>query len=170
MKRCTRCKCEKAESEFAEYKGKLFCWCRACQRESSSLYYHALSERKRKALNRRGHATAKSSGSEQRHRNRWKQKYQDDPVFRQRFQTAQAAKRYGITPEEYADRRSRPCAICGVFDAPGKRGSGMHIDHDHASGSIRGTLCAACNRGIGMFGDRAELLVRAAAYLREWEK
>ena len=171
MKQCSRCKSEKPEDEFATYKGKLFCWCRACQREASSAYYHGLSERKRKALNRRGHAATKSSGAEKRSRGRWMQKYRDDPVFRRKFQDGQAAARHGITPAEYAERRSQPCAICGVFkDEPGKRGSGMHIDHDHATGKLRGTLCARCNRGIGMFDDRAEMLARAAAYLSEWAK
>ena len=83
----------------------------------------------------------------------------------------QNGRNYGITPAEYAERRSRPCAICGVFkDEPGKRGSGMHIDHDHATGQLRGTLCDRCNRGVGMFDDRVELLTRAAAYLSEWAK
>ena len=171
MKRCSRCKSEKPESDFAEYGGKLFYWCRACQRESSKAYYYGLSERKRKALNRRSHAATKASGAEKRHRNKWMQKYRASPVFRREFQDGQGARRHGITPEEYAERRSRPCAICGVFkDEPGKRGSGMHLDHDHATGQLRGTLCDKCNRGLGLFDDRTELLTRAAAYLSEWTK
>lgn len=41
----------------------------------------------------------------------------------------------------------------------------MHVDHDHATGAIRGVLCLNCNQGIGKFGDDPDLLRRAAVYL-----
>ena len=171
MKRCSRCKVEKPESDFPRYQGKFHSWCRPCMCAASKAYYHGLSERKRKELNRRGHAATKASGAEKQYRKRAIERYQTDHEFRQRFRNAQGGRIHGVTPEEYAERRSRPCAICGVFKhEPGKRGSGMHIDHDHATGQLRGTLCARCNRGIGMFDDRIELLTRAAAYLSEWTK
>lgn len=83
----------------------------------------------------------------------------------------QAARTYGITPEEYVERRKASCAICGRFDAneEGKRGQGMHVDHDHDTGELRGTLCPTCNRGLGSFKDDPKLLVKAAAYLYDYE-
>jgi len=77
---------------------------------------------------------------------------------------------YGITPEEYTARVSRPCDICGVLEPRGKRGCGMHVDHDHTTGKLRGTLCHRCNRGIGMFGDDPERLEKAVAYVRQWKE
>ena len=85
---------------------------------------------------------------------------------RDRIRALQGGRIHGISAEEYTERRSQPCAICGVLKVePGKRGSGMHIDHDHRTGKIRGTLCDRCNRGIGMFDDSVEKLQAAIQYL-----
>ena len=75
---------------------------------------------------------------------------------------------YGITPEEYAARVAKPCEICGVLEPRGKRGCGMHVDHDHRTGRLRGTLCHRCNRGIGMFDDDPEKMRRAVEYVLTW--
>lgn len=50
----------------------------------------------------------------------------------------------------------------------------LNVDHDHSccpgqgtcGDCVRGLLCRACNRGIGSFQERADLLHRAASYLR----
>ena len=39
------------------------------------------------------------------------------------------------------------------------------IDHDHATGKIRGLLCNACNKGLGLFTDSIEKLNKARKYL-----
>lgn len=54
------------------------------------------------------------------------------------------------------------CAICGT--APKTRR--LNIDHCHATGQVRGLLCPRCNRGLGWFRDRIDLLHGAAVYLR----
>jgi hypothetical protein len=60
------------------------------------------------------------------------------------------------------------CAICRT-DKPGGTQAAdrmvWSIDHDHDTGKVRGLLCSACNRGLGLFGDSAEACRRAADYL-----
>lgn len=71
---------------------------------------------------------------------------------------------YGLTPEQYDEMlaaQGGKCAICrSEFDGT------PHVDHDHATGKVRGLLCNGCNRCLGFANDNQQTLERAAAYLR----
>ena len=54
------------------------------------------------------------------------------------------------------------CAICRTTEPIG----GWHIDHDHATGHVRGVLCGNCNKGLGFFKDSSLNLSRAHGYLK----
>lgn len=57
------------------------------------------------------------------------------------------------------------CAICGI-DHAARVGSGrLSIDHDHATGKVRGLLCHRCNSLLGHAKDKVETLRKAIAYL-----
>jgi hypothetical protein len=71
--------------------------------------------------------------------------------------------RYGVSAaeiEEQVERQAGLCVIClkVLGDKP-------HVDHDHATGEVRGVLCFNCNGGLGQFRDDAGLLARAVGYL-----
>lgn len=57
------------------------------------------------------------------------------------------------------------CGICRSA-SPG-RYKRFSVDHDHATGAIRGLLCNECNRGIGLLRDSKEVLRSAIAYLEK---
>jgi copper chaperone CopZ len=75
-------------------------------------------------------------------------------------------KKYGISIAEYDFlllKQEDQCGIC-------KRHKSsftirLCIDHNHSTGKIRGLLCSNCNRGLGLFQDRADWLRNAANYL-----
>lgn len=78
--------------------------------------------------------------------------------------------RYRVTAEEYDTRcaaQDGKCAICGQPPGANVRahwGGKLCVDHDHASGTIRGLLCNDCNLVVG-YGKTPDVLLRAAQYL-----
>jgi hypothetical protein len=75
---------------------------------------------------------------------------------------------YGITGEQYAALLSYQggrCAICQRATGASKR---LAVDHDHATGKVRGLLCGRCNRDVlGHLRDDPAALRRAADYLEK---
>lgn len=73
--------------------------------------------------------------------------------------------KYGIDAEDWArmfNAQNCSCAICGDrLDG----GLGTHVDHDHATGAIRGLLCHGCNTSIGHLSESPDVLRRAITYL-----
>jgi len=84
---------------------------------------------------------------------------------------------YGITPEEYKEKvkkqRNR-CALCGNKETHKDHRSGkvrvLSVDHDHKTNKLRGLLCGNCNRGLGMFKDSIDLLLKAIKYLKKHKR
>lgn len=74
-------------------------------------------------------------------------------------------RRYGLTVADYEallTQQNGVCAICGK--ACPTRGR-LSVDHDHATGEVRGLACHKCNTALGLFDDNPTLLRAAAAYL-----
>jgi hypothetical protein len=74
--------------------------------------------------------------------------------------------KYRLTAEDFEmlwDYQDGRCAGCGGEFGRGKEG--LHVDHDHATGQVRGLLCAPCNTAIGLCRDSGVRLRQLAAYL-----
>lgn len=83
---------------------------------------------------------------------------------------AKLRRRYGITIDQYEAMLARQvgrCAICRTDKPGGNGGRTFHVDHDHATGRVRGLLCSPCNSGLGHLGDSPGRLREALAYLGE---
>lgn len=70
-------------------------------------------------------------------------------------------RRYGITAEHFDTMLAEQDGLCAICrEAPAG-----HVDHDHATGRVRGLLCFNCNGALGQFRDRTDLMLRAVAYV-----
>ncbi len=78
-------------------------------------------------------------------------------------------RKYGMTVADYDAMlvaQDGGCAICGG-QPNGRWKHKFHVDHDHATGKVRGLLCHRCNMMVGYSLDRPEILDHAAIYLRK---
>lgn len=65
--------------------------------------------------------------------------------------------------EFLADRQGGKCDICGIS----KKEDRLHVDHDHATGRIRGLLCHRCNSMLGLARDDTTILANGVKYLEK---
>lgn len=78
------------------------------------------------------------------------------------------ARKYGMDRAAFDDLlagQGGACALCASTQKGFNSGVGLHIDHCHETGRVRGLLCGDCNTALGRFGDNPALLRRAAEYL-----
>jgi hypothetical protein len=164
MKTCTRCHLEKPLEAF--YRDKRasdgrYAMCKPCADRNT--------ERWRSENADRDHAT----------RRRWRTANADRlAVIKKRSAAAHPYNawlkhRYGITLEGYhrlLQEQGGGCAICGAAENGLKKNKMLCVDHDHASGAVRGLLCDRCNKAIGYLNDDPALVGRALAYLQATNK
>ena len=78
-------------------------------------------------------------------------------------------RRYELNREDYDRLVAQQRNLCMICQQPpsGKPPMGvLHVDHDHATGKVRGLLCGLCNRGIGALGDDIARIESALKYLK----
>jgi hypothetical protein len=69
--------------------------------------------------------------------------------------------KYNITEEEVEGMRKAQASACKIC----KREVSLVVDHSHATGTVRGLLCSACNKMLGFAKDNPAILLEAARYL-----
>lgn len=79
---------------------------------------------------------------------------------------------YGLTIAEYdamVAQQAGKCLVCGVVPKPTKRSSkGLHVDHCHKSGKVRGLLCHQCNCAIGLLKEDTGRIRRLLEYIESY--
>lgn len=106
------------------------------------------------------------------HRNRAREWYYANPDrvqaqrVKKRANRAPRVNQYGIKVADYDQMlaaQGGACAICARTEN-GKRRF-FDVDHDHATGAVRGLLCNRCNRMLSNALDDVALLSKAIDYL-----
>lgn len=70
-------------------------------------------------------------------------------------------KTYNISLEDYANLLKEQEGLCWIC----KEKKDLVVDHDHATGKVRGLLCNLCNTSLGGFRDSVDSLKMAITYL-----
>ena len=145
-KRCSKCGETKQVSEFWRnirikdgYEGQ----CKACHKE----YCHRpdVAERNRKY-----------------NRDRSKRLY-----TKEKGRNRNLKKNHNITLDEFHEKLKAQSGKCEICQKPFRSysGRGIHVDHNHATGKIRGILCYNCNLMIGFAADSKSTLENAVSYI-----
>lgn len=66
---------------------------------------------------------------------------------------------YGLSRDQYDAMIAGGCSVCGSHER-------LHVDHNHATGAVRGILCSPCNVALGYLRDDPERIDALAAYAR----
>ena len=75
----------------------------------------------------------------------------------------QRAAQLGVTSADYDRMLAAQGGVCAICGSPPKTRR-LHVDHDHATGKVRGLLCHRCNRALPTW-IVPRWLYAAAAYL-----
>lgn len=103
-------------------------------------------------------------------------RYRSSERFGKVYANAHLKRTYGITLADYEriyQGQNGQCKICGGTTSNRKWKDGrrqwlrLFVDHDHATGKVRGLLCSTCNRGIAFLKEDIGVLENAIKYLLE---
>jgi hypothetical protein len=86
-----------------------------------------------------------------------REKARDPEAVREKY----LKRKYNITLAKYTEifvEQEGRCWIC-------QNKKDLVVDHDHATGEVRGLLCSLCNTSLGGFKDEISSLQRAILYL-----
>jgi hypothetical protein len=74
---------------------------------------------------------------------------------------------YGVSFAEYDSMLQKQNGVCAICSSPppSHHKKRLNIDHCHSTGRVRGLLCDACNRALGLLKDSPDLMLKAISYL-----
>ncbi len=153
MKVCSACGEEKSEADFYADKTRpdyLHPQCRACSaaRKRASNRRIRTQDPETWARRRRGYVARYKTRHPERMKRHWRK---------------QQLRKHGITPEEFDEMAADQRGLCLVCEEKPER---LYVDHDHATGKVRGLLCVNCNFALGHAKDSIEILHKLVRYLK----
>lgn len=77
---------------------------------------------------------------------------------------AQVARNHGLSLEYYKKMLKEQNGVCGMCQKHSTKT--LRVDHDHATGFIRGLICSGCNFMLGFATDSEAVLLAGVDYLR----
>lgn len=172
MKTCRKCNRTLSDESFKKTKQGLYYICKECERaymieyrarnrerinKQHSEYMKTYKEDHRDEMNEyaRNYARKKLKIDPEKYRGKQNGKFKKDCGGDQKLYNI--LHRYGLTKEEY-NKMPKYCEVCGSKEK-------LHIDHDHKTGKVRGTLCQRCNIALGLLRDNPVYIENLKIYL-----
>lgn len=85
---------------------------------------------------------------------------------------------FGLTPADYEALLVAQGGVCAICQRPERVSVGkgrnprqlrrLAVDHDHATGRVRGLLCQTCNMLVGSFGDNSAVAIAFAQRMSKY--
>jgi hypothetical protein len=72
---------------------------------------------------------------------------------------------FGVSLDDYEAMHKAQAGLCAICLEPDASGLRLAVDHCHDARHVRGLLCGACNRGIGLLKHDPARMRRAIEYL-----
>ena len=161
MKRCKVCGEVKPLSEFYAAKGMKDgrrSDCKSCNLAAKKVRYDADPQRH---IDRVRDWQVRNSDRY----NDYQRERRQRPEVKARERDGHLRRKFGISKDEYDSMLASQGGVCAIcLREPHPRIS-LHVDHDHATGTIRRLLCVRCNNGVALFEEDPAILRAAAAYL-----
>lgn len=141
VRRCPRCRETKPRRFYCQSKYETVVRpCKLCAQEQSKAYHHAHKD----VQNAKRRARVETSEQKER---RYKR-------MRKTWFHRHLAATYGLAPDLYYEMLEFQAGLCASCCAPMVPGKHTCVDHDHATGRVRGLVCGACNMAIGFVESR----------------
>ena len=144
--RCYKCKEHKSIEEMAKNGKRRPCECRACDRTRSAAKYAANPEKHKQTI-----AKCVAANPEK---------------YKQASKANYLKRIYSLTLDAYAQLLTAQDGVCAICHQPEPNKQALSVDHDHATGRLRGLLCGSCNRGIGLLQDSPAIITAALDYIQ----
>lgn len=178
---CTKCRVPKDTGEFHKASNRplgVSNWCKSCVKDYRQTYREKDNEIHRKLY-------AENPEKFRERRKDWHHNHPDRSrrMIRKSWHKnkhkyfERYLKRYGLTREKYDalfESQGKRCAICRTSDPKLRGRDKWCIDHDHkccpekcrsCGLCVRGILCDACNKVLGLLQDDPAISMQAAFYL-----
>lgn len=191
QKYCARCGEWKDFCEFFQYKsgkneGKYYSICNSCKRKMNKVWVrtHPTSEISFKVCVDCGKDKDITFFIKNKHyadgydaqckecKNAYRREYRKRKEVKEKEKVLKRFYRvknwYGLSRDEYLHLSSlySNCAICNTPLAEGEK----CVDHDHATGKVRGILCSLCNVLLGCSDESVSSLAKAILYLENFDR
>jgi Recombination endonuclease VII len=159
LKKCPSCQEQKDLSDFYKCKSEYDGHTSSCK-----LCVKARAKRWRENNPDKARTSARKSNAKRYTKAARRERYLTSLATEQKVKAVQKRHRlktYGMTQTEYALLLRKQGGVCGICKNKRK----LHVDHCHATGKVRGLLCAGCNTALGRFGDNNKGVWNALSYL-----